>query len=57
MAWVEKDFNDHLVSTPLPQGHQPPDQTAQRHINYNNIISDIYLIGILFINILILKAV
>jgi len=27
MAWVEKDHNDHLGSTPCyVQGHQPPDQ-------------------------------
>jgi len=33
MAWVEKDHNDHLVSTPCyVQGHQPPDQVAQSHI-------------------------
>jgi len=33
MAWVEKDHNDHLVSTPRGvQGHQPPDQAAQSHI-------------------------
>ena len=30
MAWVEKDHNDHLVSTPCyVQGHQPADQAAQ----------------------------
>jgi len=30
MAWVEKDHNDHLVSTPCyVQGRQPPDQAAQ----------------------------
>jgi len=23
MAWVEKDFNDHLVSTPLPWAGVP----------------------------------
>jgi len=33
MAWVEKDHNDHPVSTPCyGQGHQPPDQAAQSHI-------------------------
>jgi len=33
MFWVEKDENDHLVSTPLPQaGRQPLDQDAQSHI-------------------------
>ena len=33
MAWVEKDHNDHLVSTPCyVQGHQPADQAAQSHI-------------------------
>jgi len=33
MAWVEKDHNDHLVSTPCyVQGHQPPDQAAQSYI-------------------------
>ena len=33
MAWVEKDHNDHLVPTPCyVQGHQPPDQAAQSHI-------------------------
>jgi len=33
MAWVEKDHNDHVVSTPCHgQGHQPPDQAAQSHI-------------------------
>jgi len=33
MAWVEKDHNDHWVSTPrYVQGHQPPDQAAQSHI-------------------------
>ena len=33
MAWVEKDHNDHRVSTPCyVQGHQPPDQAAQSHI-------------------------
>ena len=33
MAWVEKDHNDRLVSTPCyVQGHQPPDQAAQSHI-------------------------
>jgi len=33
MAWVEKDHNDHPVSTPCcVQGHQPPDQSAQSHI-------------------------
>ena len=33
MAWVEKDRNDHRVSTPCyVQGRQPPDQAAQSHI-------------------------
>jgi len=33
MAWVEKDHNDHGVPTPCyVQGHQPPDQAAQSHI-------------------------
>ena len=33
MAWVEKDHNDHLVSTPCyVQGRQPADQAAQSHI-------------------------
>jgi len=33
MAWVEKDHNDHLVSTPCyVQGHQPADQAAQSPI-------------------------
>ena len=34
MAWVEKDHNDHRVSTPprYMQGCQPPDQAAQSHI-------------------------
>jgi len=33
MAWVEKDHNDHLVSTPCyVQGCQPPAQAAQSHI-------------------------
>ena len=33
MAWVKKDHNDHRVSTPCyVQGHQPPDQAAQSHI-------------------------
>ena len=33
MTWVEKDHNDHPVSTPCyVQGHQPPDQAAQSHI-------------------------
>jgi len=33
MAWVEKDHNDHPVSTPCyVQGHQPPHQAAQSHI-------------------------
>ena len=33
MAWVEKDHNDHPVSTPCyVQGHQPPNQAAQSHI-------------------------
>ena len=32
MAWVEKDHNDHVVSTPCyGQGGQPPDQAAQSH--------------------------
>ena len=33
MAWVEKDHSDQWVSTPCyVQGHQPPDQAAQSHI-------------------------
>ena len=33
VAWVEKDHNDHLVSTPCyVQGRQPADQAAQSHI-------------------------
>ena len=33
MAWVEKDHNDLRVSAPCyVQGHQPPDQAAQSHI-------------------------
>jgi len=33
MAWVEKGHNDHVVSTSCyVQGHQPPDQAAQSHI-------------------------
>jgi len=33
MAWVEKDHNDHLVSTPCcVQGRQPAAQAAQSHI-------------------------
>ena len=33
MAWVERDLNDHLISTPCyVQGHQPPEQAAQSHI-------------------------
>ena len=33
MAWVEKDHNDHRVSTPCyVQGRQPADQAAQSHI-------------------------
>ena len=33
MAWVEKDHNTHLVSTPCyVQGRQPADQAAQSHI-------------------------
>jgi len=33
VAWVEKDHNNHGVSTPCyVQGHQPPDQAAQSHI-------------------------
>jgi len=33
MAWVEKDHNAHLVSTPCcVQGRQPPAQAAQSHI-------------------------
>ena len=33
MAWVEKDHNDHLVSTSCyVQGRQPADQAAQSHI-------------------------
>ena len=33
MAWVEKDHNDHWVPTPCyVQGHQPPAQAAQSHV-------------------------
>jgi len=33
MAWVEKNHNDHLVSTPrYVQGRQPAAQAAQSHI-------------------------
>ena len=33
MACIEKDHNDHLVSTPCcVQGRQPPAQAAQSHI-------------------------
>ena len=33
MTWVEKDHNDHRVSTPCyVWGHQPPAQAAQSHI-------------------------
>jgi len=33
MAWVEKDHSAHIVSAPCyVQGHQPPDQAAQSHI-------------------------
>ena len=32
MAWVEKDRNDYLVSTPLLCAGSPPDQAAQSHI-------------------------
>ena len=33
MAWVEKDQKDHPVLVPCyVQGHQPPDQAAQSHI-------------------------
>ena len=33
MTWVEKDHNDHWVSTPCyVQDRQPPDQAAQSHI-------------------------
>ena len=33
MAWVAKDHNDHLVSTPCyAQGRQPLNQAAQSHI-------------------------
>ena len=33
MAWVEKDHNDLIVSTPCyVQGHKPPEQAAQSHI-------------------------
>ena len=41
MAWVEKDHNDHLVSTPLlcVQGRQPPHQAAQSHIQPWNMIA------------------
>jgi len=34
MAWIEKDHNDHLVSTPCyVQGRQPPDQAAQSYVS------------------------
>ena len=33
MAWAERDYNDHRVSTPCyVHHHQPPDQAAQSHI-------------------------
>jgi len=33
MAWVEKDHSAHWVPTPCyVQGHQPPAQAAQSHI-------------------------
>jgi len=33
MAWVQKDHNNHPVSTPCyVQGCQPPDQADQSHI-------------------------
>jgi len=33
MAWVEKDHNDRVISTPCyVQGRQPADQAAQSHI-------------------------
>ena len=33
MAWVEKEHSAHPVATPCyVQGHQPPDQAAQSHI-------------------------
>ena len=33
MAWIEKDHNDHLLSTSCcMKGHQPADQAAQSHI-------------------------
>jgi len=33
MPWVEKDHNAHWVPTPCyVQGHYPPDQAAQSHI-------------------------
>jgi len=33
MVWVEKDHDDHPVSTPCyVQGHQPLDQAAQSYI-------------------------
>ena len=28
MAWVEKDYNDHLVSTPVPQAEVPPTRSG-----------------------------
>ena len=33
MAWIEKDHNDHLVSTPLLRAGLPADQAAQSHIH------------------------
>ena len=33
MAWIEKDHNNHLLSTSCcMKGHQPADQAAQSHI-------------------------
>jgi len=33
MAWAGKDHSAHLIPTPCyVQGHQPPDQAAQSHI-------------------------
>jgi len=44
MAWVEKEHNDHRVSTPCyVQGHQPPDQAAQSHIQPDHVYICIYI--------------